>query len=410
MTRRRSIRVIVAAGGTGGHMYPAHVVARELEARGHDLMLITDRRGMQFRSLFKGLNVYKVPAATFAGRGIWGRIVAVFELGQGVLQARELLKGLRPAIVVGFGGYPSLPVLVAAMTLGIPTCIHEQNAVLGRVNRLLSSHVGFVALSFNKTRKLSSGQQDRQIVTGNPVRPEIVAIGEASFPPLDDTRYLNLLVVGGSQGARILSEVVPAAVSALPKALRRRLNIVQQCRQEDIESVRETYRQFGVKAELTAFIEDMPAVLENIHLVIARAGASTVTELAAAGRPAIYVPLPGATDDHQTANCVEVALAGGAWMIRQRDFNTASVAKLLQGFSTSPERLRKASEMALINARPHAAKDLADLIEQFAIAGGTVPEPGLQNKQRTAELDMQINSKFAGLKMPRAMAIRENAI
>lgn len=373
--RRRHFDTVLAAGGTGGHMFPAQVLARELERRGHGVALISDSRGLRFKSLFEGFECLEVPSATTAGRGPLGRINVLFKLIAGVFAARRALKRLNPAVVVGFGGYPSLPTLVAAMTLGIPTCVHEQNAVLGRVNRLLSRFVRRIALSFEVTKRLPSGSEDRIIVTGNPVRGEIFEIGARPYPSLDDSRYINLLVLGGSQGAKILSSVVPGAVSALPKALRRRLQVVQQCREEDLSKVEDTYREFAVKATLATFIDDIPAALAASHLVIARAGASTVTELAAAGRPSVLVPLPTATDDHQSANAAELGEAGGAWVIAEHDFGTATLAKRLQSLANNPERLREAAARARRASRPHAVRDLANMVEQVAVAGGQVPEP-----------------------------------
>lgn len=373
--RRRHFDAVLAAGGTGGHMFPAQVLARELMQRGHGVALISDRRGLKFKSLFPGVECLEVPSATLAGQGLKGRIAGLLKLGSGVIAARRDLKRLNPAVVVGFGGYPSLPTLVAAMTLGIPTCLHEQNAVLGRVNRALSRFVRRIALSFEATKGIPAGRAERLSVTGNPVRPEILEIGARPYPDLDDSRYLNLLILGGSQGATVLSTVVPGAISALPKALRRRLKVVQQCREEDIAKVDETYRDFAVKATLATFIDDIPAALASAHLVIARAGAGTVTELAAAGRPSVLVPLPSAMDDHQSANAAELAEAGGAWVIQERDFGTATLAKRLQSLANNPERLRLAAGRAQRAAKRKAAHDLANMVEQVAVAEGQVFEP-----------------------------------
>lgn len=388
--RRRHFQVVLAAGGTGGHMFPAQVLATELRHRGHQVALVTDARGLRYNALFDGIEIMEVPSGTFAGRGPLGRIAAVGKLVAGIFAARRELKRLGASVVVGFGGYPSLPTLVAAMTLGIPACVHEQNAVLGRVNRLLARWVKLIALSFENTQRLKAGCADHIVVTGNPVRAEIVAVGTNPYPEFDDTRYFNLLVLGGSQGAAVLSSVVPGAISTLPKALRRRLNVVQQCREEDLKQVRETYREFGIKAELAVFLNDVPARLAAAHLVIARAGASTVTELAAAGRPSVLVPLPTATDDHQSANAAELGDAGGAWVISQRDFGTAILAKRLQNLATNPDRLREAAAGALRAGRPEAAHALADLVEQVAIAAGFAPEPVERKKRDSGHTHMDL--------------------
>jgi UDP-N-acetylglucosamine--N-acetylmuramyl-(pentapeptide) pyrophosphoryl-undecaprenol N-acetylglucosamine transferase len=372
-TRRRHFPVVLAAGGTGGHMFPAHVLAEELLARGHEAALITDSRGLRFISLFDNIPSYEVPSATFRG-GILRRLAALGAVVKGIIAARHMLKRIRPAVVIGFGGYPSLPTVLAAMTLGIPTCLHEQNAVLGRVNRALAGWVRMIALSFENTHKLPAGRDDFITVTGNPVRSDVVEIAHDSYPRLDDGQPFHLLVLGGSQGASILSHVVPGAISALPKALRRRLQIVQQCREEDLANVADTYREFGVKATLSPFIENLPNELAKAHLVISRAGASTVTELAAAGRPSVLVPLPSATDDHQSANAAELASAGGAWIIPEEAFSIATLAKRLQNLANNPDRLTLAAGRALKVAKPRATQDLANLVEQVAIAGGLTSE------------------------------------
>lgn len=388
--RRRHFQVVLAAGGTGGHMFPAQVLAAELRHRGHRVALVTDARGLRYNDFFHGIEIMEVPSGAFAGRGPLGRLAAAGKLVAGIFAARRELKRLGAAVVVGFGGYPSLPTLIAAITLGIPACVHEQNAVLGRVNRLLARWVRLVALSFENTQRIRAGSADHIVVTGNPVRAEIVAIGADPYPEFDDTRYFNLLVLGGSQGAAVLSSVVPGAISALPKALRRRLNVVQQCREEDLREVKETYREFGIKAELAVFLNDVPTRLAAAHLVIARAGASTVTELAAAGRPSVLVPLPTATDDHQSANAAELEAAGGAWVIAQHNFGTATLAKRLQSLATNPDRLREAAAGALRAARPKAAHALADLVEQVAIAGGRVPEPVAVRKRDSGHIHMDL--------------------
>ncbi|MAU40604.1 MAG: undecaprenyldiphospho-muramoylpentapeptide beta-N-acetylglucosaminyltransferase [Kordiimonas sp.] len=368
--RRRTSHIVLAAGGTGGHMFPAAVLCAELVRRGHRVSLITDGRGMRYQSQFKNCKTYVVDSATFAAGGVFGKIRAGFKVISGIWAARRLLKQLQPGAVIGFGGYPSLPSLWAAVQLGIPAALHEQNAVLGRVNRFLAPRVNAVALTFDRTEKINPARYEYMCVTGTPVRPEIAEMGERFFPPLGEDRLLRLLVIGGSQGASIFSEVVPAALSTLPRALQRRLQVTQQCRAEDIESVRESYARTNIAAELSTFIPNIPECLEWAHLVIGRAGASTVSEITAAGRPAILVPYPHATDQHQKANARDLEEVGGAWIFDNRDFTPGRLAKLLQKLSKNPRDIWFAAEQSRKEGKPYATKDLADLIERLALACG----------------------------------------
>jgi len=267
--------------------------------------------------------------------------------------------------VVGFGGYPALPALLAALDLGVATAVHEQNAVLGRVNRLLAGRVYAIATAYPLVQRLKPKFLGKTHLVGNPVREEVKAIGRARFPDYSADTPLNLLITGGSQGATILSTVVPAGLGQLPEKLRSRLKIVQQCRPEDIDAVRATYNQLGIDAELTTYLEDLPSVLAASHLVIARAGASTIAELTVAGRPAILVPLPSAMDDHQTANAHEMAAEGGARAIPQSQFTPGRLASEIMSFAGDPEALIAAAAHAKACGRPKATEDLADLIESF---------------------------------------------
>lgn len=355
---------ILAAGGTGGHMVPAHALGRELARRGHRVALITDERGKRIPGLFADIETHVMPAGRPAG-GPLGWFKAWLGIRAGREMARRLYKRLEPTAVVGFGGYPALPALLGALDAGVATAVHEQNAVLGRVNRLLSGRVDAIATAYPHVQRLKPKFASKTHLVGNPVREEVKAIGRARFPEFDADTPLHLLVTGGSQGATILSSVVPAGLGLLPESLRARLRIVQQCRPEDIEAARAAYKQLGLDAELTTYLEDLPSVLAASHLVIARAGASTIAELTVAGRPAILVPLPSAMDDHQTANAHEMAIEGGARAIPQSQFTAERLASEILGIVSDPEALIAAAAHAKACGRPKATEDLADLIESF---------------------------------------------
>ena len=354
---------VLAAGGTGGHMMPAHALAEELMQRGHHVALITDDRGARIPGLFDRVPVHILPAGRLAG-GPAGWFRAVRNIIQGRAMASRLYETFRPEAVIGFGGYPAFPALLAAQRDKIPTLIHEQNAVLGRVNRLVAARVDAIATAYDRIDRLSPKHKDKVHLVGNPVRDEVVMLREQPFPPLSEDGIFRLLVTGGSQGASILSKVVPAGLALLPEHFRRRLQVTQQCRPDDIEEVRGRYAALGIPADLATYIPDLPERLAWSHLVIARAGASTIAELTAAGRPAILIPLPSATDDHQTANAREMAKAGGARMISQKNFTPIELAKQMQKLGLEPEALQLASERAKKVGRPNATSDLADLVER----------------------------------------------
>jgi UDP-N-acetylglucosamine--N-acetylmuramyl-(pentapeptide) pyrophosphoryl-undecaprenol N-acetylglucosamine transferase len=356
---------VLAAGGTGGHMVPAHALAAELKARGHGVLLITDERGARFPGLFEGVPVHILPAGRLGGGPIgWLKAAGAVVKGRG--EAKRLYREHRPDAVVGFGGYPAFPSLLAASSMNIPTVLHEQNAVLGRVNRLLAGDAQAIGTAFEQIDRLKPKFANKTVLIGNPVRAEIAKLGELPFPPFDEVAPLKILVTGGSQGASILSKVVPAGLGMLAPSLRRRLQIVQQCRPEDIERVRAQYAELGIPAELMTYIEDMPDKLADAHLIVGRAGASTVAELAAAGRPAILIPFAAATDDHQTANAREMVKAGGARAIKEDDFTPQVLARQIEALAMDPVALNNAAARALSVGRPHAARDLADLVERVA--------------------------------------------
>ncbi len=372
--------IVVAAGGTGGHVVPAFALAQALTRRGYEISLITDNRGVSYPGLFDDMPKHVIPAAQLVLKKplSWWR--GYKTLLEGRAAAERLLDRYRPAGAVGFGGYPSLPAMWAASRLGLPCAIHEQNSVLGRTNRWLSKRMDALALSFGETEKLPEKLKSYLYTTGNPVRDDILALRDEPYPQLEEDGILRVLIVGGSQGARILSEVVPAAMSMLPTHLKRRLQVTQQCRVDDIAVVRAAYAAEGIAADLTTYIEDMASEYRFTHLVIARAGASTIAELTAVGRPAIFVPLPGAKDNHQILNCRESVAAGGARMIRQKDFTPAELAKQIQKIALTPGALGNAAARARAVGRPNAAEDLADMVQQ--LVGHEVSRP--QNQWRGA--------------------------
>ena len=361
---------VLAAGGTGGHMVPAHALAAELKERGHRVLLITDDRGSRFPGLFQNVPVHILPAGRLGG-GPLGMLKAFASVVKGRREAKRLYRDHRPDAVVGFGGYPALPSLLAASSLKIPTVLHEQNAVLGRVNRLLAGDAEAIGTAFADLDRVKPKFRDKLVLVGNPVRAEITRLGELPFPAFDEIAPFKILVTGGSQGATILSSIVPAGLGMLDPTLRRRLQVVHQCRPEDIERVRAQYSELGIPAELMTYIEDMPEKLADAHLVIGRAGASTIAELTAAGRPAILIPFAAATDDHQTANAREMVWAGGARAIQESAFTPEVLARQIEALALDPVALANAAARALSVGRPHAARDLADLVER--VANGVAP-------------------------------------
>lgn len=349
--------------------------------RGYRLMLVTDRRGSAYSGLLGELETHRISAAGISGRGLTARISAVFQLGLGWLQARRLLKRLRPRAVAGFGGYPSVPTVVAASQLRYGTVIHEQNAVLGRANRMLAPYATRIATSFERTDLLGGNEKARAVHTGNPVRPEVIAAaGPYSAPGAEDP--VEILVTGGSQGAAVFNDILPPALAALPAPLRKRLRVTQQCREEGLEKVRAVYRQAGIEAELAPFFGDIPERLARAHLVIARSGASTVAELAATGRPAILIPYPHAIDNHQRENAARLCDAGGGWLVPQSDIGPDTLSTLVRSLLESPEKLQRAAQCALRVGVTDAAERLADLVCEMI---GDMPnrETGTDNEPRS---------------------------
>jgi len=355
---------VVAAGGTGGHLFPAQALAEVLIGRGWRIVLATDERGAAYAGGFPAEERIALSAATYRPGDPLGAARAAAAIGRGVMTARKAFRRLAPSIVVGFGGYPSLPALIAAIAAGRTTVIHEQNAVMGRANRLLAGRASAVACAFPTLKKAPAKVAARAVVVGNPVRPEIRKLADLPYAP--PKGRINLLITGGSQGARLLSEMTPKAIALLPEALRKRLDVRQQTRQESIAAAREVYRDAGVEFELAPFFGDMASRLAAAHLVIGRAGASTVCEFAVAGKPAILVPLKIALDDDQGQNAVLLADAGGAHVINEDALSPSSLAQTLAALLDHPDRLCAMAEAARAVARPDAAERLADVVEAEA--------------------------------------------
>ena len=355
---------VLAAGGTGGHLLPAFALAAELDRRGHHVALITDERGAEIPGKPDFLPAHVLPAGRF-GKNPLQWVKGAKAVWEGRRMALRLFESFAPSAVVGFGGYPSLPSILASTSAGIPTLVHEQNAVLGRVNRLLSGRVDAIATAYPDVQRLKPAHDYKVHLVGNPVRANVLALREEPFPSYGEDGLLRVLVTGGSQGARVLSEVVPDGLAMLPPAIRQRLQVTQQCRPEDLEAVRERYSSHGIPAELATYFEDMQTRLADAHLFIGRAGASTIAELTAVGRPAILIPLPIATDDHQAFNAREMAKSGGARMIRQEKFESKELAKQIRVLADDPQGLANAAHAAWNCGRPKAVEDLADLVESF---------------------------------------------
>ncbi|MCD6034950.1 MAG: murG [Rickettsiales bacterium] len=359
------LTIFLATGGTGGHIFPAQALAEILIARGHKPILITDKRfdDRYKKGAFADIPIYTIPCASLSG-GLIGKLKGAVRLGLGIIRSGYLLAHLKPDAVVGFGGYPSFPPLLMATQFGVPSIIHEQNALLGRVNRFLSTKISALATGFPEVKGIPTSARSRTYPTGNPVRANVQALRSMTYMPPRDTGKIHILITGGSLGATVFGEVVPKAIAALPDALRARLVITQQCRKDDEAEITGYYAGLGISATVAPFFVDLPRHMETAQLVIARAGASTVTELAVAGRPSILVPYPHAMDDHQTENARALAAAGGAWVIPQPEFTSNALTALLESLFREPVRLEKAAKAAYQVGQPEAAKNLADLVEQ----------------------------------------------
>jgi UDP-N-acetylglucosamine--N-acetylmuramyl-(pentapeptide) pyrophosphoryl-undecaprenol N-acetylglucosamine transferase len=360
--------VMLAAGGTGGHLFPAYALAEELGRRGYAVDLITDMRGDRYGTGFPARRIHQVPAATLASKSPLAITKTALTLSRGVAAALRIIGEVKPAAIVGFGGYPTFPPLIAARMRGIPSALHEQNAILGRANRMLAKRVDAIATSFETTRLLDGALAARSRYTGNPVRDAVAANASVAYESLRPGERVKVLVFGGSQGARFFSDTVPAAVALMPDELRRRLGIVQQAREEDVARVRTAYVEFGVAAEVAPFFNRLPEIMAASHLVIGRAGASTVAELTVIGRPAILVPLPHSLDNDQLQNATRLAESGGAWCIEQKNLTPERLAAELAALIAEPARLAAAAAAAKSQGRPDAVQRLAGLVEDL-VAG-----------------------------------------
>lgn len=369
--------IVLATGGTGGHIFPAQALATELQTRGHQLILLTDSRGYKFSGTLSALEKHRIWSGTPMAPGILAKSLSVIKLLVGICQATKLLHHIQPSVVIGFGGYPSVPALIAASLKGITTVIHEQNAVLGRANKLLASRVLCIATSFENTSGLSLKNNKKVTHTGNPIRTSIAELGKLEYPDIQTNGPINILVTGGSQGARNFSELVPEAIKLLSPQLKTRIKINQNCRPEDLESIRHRYQINGISAEVNVFFDDLPVRLKAAHLVVCRAGASTLAELTAAGRPAVILPYPFAADDHQTINSRAIEAAGGAIVLKEEQATSEKLAELLVQLFTSREWCLNAAKAALKIGKPNASKALADLIEGRAFCNQSITGSGI---------------------------------
>ena len=367
MPERARAPVLVAAGGTGGHLFPAEALAAVLAKRGIGVHLVIDRRAARYGGAFPDQATHVVASATLRARNPVAVTRTAAMLGVGLAQAWALIGRIKPAAVIGFGGYPTIPPLLAAAWRGVPTLIHDANAIIGRANRLLAPRVTAIATTFPDVLRTEPRLAAKARLTGNPVRPAVVAAAATPYPAVRDP--LRLLIFGGSQGARIMAEIVPAAIGRLEAGLRARLAIVQQAREEDLSRVRGAYENLAVSAEVASFFPDLPARMAASHLVVARCGASTVAELAAIGRPAILVPLPHALDQDQFANAGVLASAGGAIRLAQEDFTPPRLAAEIAAFAAAPQRLAAMAAAAQSLGRLDASDRLADLVLEVAARG-----------------------------------------
>jgi UDP-N-acetylglucosamine--N-acetylmuramyl-(pentapeptide) pyrophosphoryl-undecaprenol N-acetylglucosamine transferase len=362
MTNPGPKRVVLAAGGTGGHLFPAQALARELIARGIETVLVTDQRGAGLGPEFPQVQTHRISAGGIAGGSLAKKAKSAARLALGYLQARRLLGRLAADAVVGFGGYASVPTTLAGARLGLRVVLHEQNAVLGRANRLLAPRAHAIATGFSQVQSIAAAERAKVVMTGNPVRPTIAECGRRPYGAPGPSDPLRLLVFGGSQGAQAFNDLIPTALCGLPEDLRRRLSVSQQVPGGAVAAVEAAHGRCGLSATLAAFFDDMPERLADSHLVICRAGASTVAELAAAGRPAILVPFPAATDDHQTANARAFAEAGGGWLMPQAELTPERLSERLAALFGEPATLARAASCAGGFARRDAAARLADLV------------------------------------------------
>src|SRR5438270_4429564 len=358
--------ILLAAGGTGGHLFPAEALAVELIKRGYRVRLATAARALRYSGLFSNDMIDVVPSETVRGRSPIALASTGIKLAAGTIVALRLIRRLKPAAVVGFGGYPTLPPLMAARLLDVPRLIHDANAVLGRANRFLSRHVSAIATSLPGVLDRDPALAGKTVTVGTPMRPAILSAAAVNFVPPETTGPFRLLVVGGSQGARVMSDIVPGAIERLEPKLWSRLKLVEQVREEDFSRVRAVYDRLKIDAELAPFFADLPARFGASHLVVSRSGAGTVAELAAIGRPSILVPLPGAIDQDQFANAGVLSQADAALRIPQTEFTPDRLASEISALAAEPSRLTAMATKARKVGRLDAAERLADLVAKVA--------------------------------------------
>jgi UDP-N-acetylglucosamine--N-acetylmuramyl-(pentapeptide) pyrophosphoryl-undecaprenol N-acetylglucosamine transferase len=358
--------IMLAAGGTGGHLFPAEALAHELKASGYSVHLVTDSRAERYAGKFPADEIHVVPSATIGSKNPVKVVGALWTLWSGMRAARRLMARLRPKVVVGFGGYPTVPPLLAAKGLRIPTMIHEQNAVMGRANRMLAKDVKAIAGGF--LPETAGAYAAKTVATGNPVRPAVLTAAEIPYRPSGEGEEFRLVVIGGSQGAQYFSKTVPTAISLLDDELRKRLKVTQQARAEDMDMVQACARKLEMDAEIAPFFTDMAERIAAAHLVLCRSGASTVSEISVIGRPAILVPYPYALDHDQAANAAALAASGGAKVIAQAELSAEKLARILTDAMRNPAKLSDMAARAKQAGKPDAARLLAAMVE--AIAGG----------------------------------------
>ncbi|MBL4619504.1 MAG: UDP-N-acetylglucosamine--N-acetylmuramyl-(pentapeptide) pyrophosphoryl-undecaprenol N-acetylglucosamine transferase [Marinicaulis sp.] len=355
--------IVLAAGGTGGHMFPAEALAQVLKRRGRRVLLVTDARGKRYTENFPADEQFVISAATPSIGGPVAKGLAAVSIAQGLCTALREFKKCRPVAAIGFGGYPSLPAMKAAALMGIPYGVHEQNGVLGRANRMLAKGAIFTAHAFSVLEKLPAGAN--AIEVGNPVRDAVESVTNTPFPAIEDGGKINILIFGGSQGASIFSEAPVKAIAAMPDKIRARLHVTHQAREGDVDAVRAQYAEAGVECDVASFFTDLPLRMANAHLIISRAGASTVTELSAIGRPSILVPLAIAMDDHQTGNAHVLSKANAAILLPETSFNEEALSAAMEPLLANPGRLQSMAAAAKDSVKSGAAASLADLVEDI---------------------------------------------
>jgi len=358
--------IALAVGGTGGHIFPAEALAKELLLKDYDLVIFTDTRGYSHCTKIFDAPVYCIRAGSPFEKKINEKITGVIETAIGIFQTVRLLNKLKPGVVVGFGAYPTFPTMLASLILKIPSIVHEQNAILGRVNRVLSKRVDAIGLSFLHTKRLNEDLKSKAKLVGNPVRTEFLNVRSQPYIPPSPGGPVNLLVLGGSQGAAIFSDIVPTALKLIKGSLRARLRVTQQCRPELLEESKKRFTEAGIEAELSTFFDDIPALLRESHLVICRSGASTVAELQISGRPAVLVPYPYAVDDHQTENAKALDSNGCSWIIPQSEFTPENLSKLVEKLFGSSDLLKKTAHNCHLQGKPESVQNLVKLIEKQA--------------------------------------------